>query len=199
MGRSHVTTTIQPDEVTCGPASIKHALQIFGIRKSVRTLSKLCKTTSRGTSTKNMIGALHSLGFSVLQVEKANLRHMLAALRYPSRKPRAVIVTYLYDLAKDDANWKNSGHWAAISSYSASRGRLSLFDSYSGKRKSYNWQDFRARWLDYETIKKRKSPRSKKFKVLRKWTKRLMLVVSNDPAHLPKFRTGELTVYPTAS
>ena len=98
MGRSHITPIKQPDDTTCGPAALKLALTILGKRRSLSTLIELCKTTRNGTSTKNMITAVNKLGFPALVVEYATLHHLQSALKYTPNAPRAVLVSYLYDL-----------------------------------------------------------------------------------------------------
>lgn len=193
MGRTHVNTTIQPDEVTCGPAAIKHALAIFGTKKSITLLSKLCKTSRHGTTTTNMIHAIRTLGFSVLSVEKVTLNHLSGALWYPPNQPRAVIVCYLYSSDNNDHPIASSGHWAAVSSYSASKSRIVIFDSYTGQKKSYSWGDFRKRWKDYDLKRKKISPR--KYRYVRKWRRRLMLVVAKTPDNLPTFRIKTAATY----
>lgn len=194
MGRSHVRTITQPDEVSCGPVSIKHALEVFGKKKPLTTLIALCKTTRNGTSAKNMIHALNELGFAVLAIEKANLKHLTSALRHTSSKPRAVIVSYLYADDAEDAGWKESGHWAAVSSFSASKNKIVLFDSYYGTRKSYTWSDFRARWMDFDK-KKRRIPSEKTFRYVKKWQKQFALIIAKKESHLPKFKIRTANIH----
>lgn len=197
MGRSHITTTLQPDNISCGPASIKHALEILGKRKSVSSLAKLCKTTKNGTGDKKIIRAFNTLGFSVLTIERATLRHLITSLRYQPSRPRAVMVNYLYSLENnEDEPWYESGHWATVSSFSAADNKIILFDSYTGTKKSYRWHDFRKRWMDYDIKRKKTSARSKKLKTYRKWCKQFLLVVSSDPSHLPKFRYATTHLHP---
>lgn len=201
MGRSKVTTILQPTDYTCGPASVKHALAVLGKRKSMSFLTKLCKTSRNGTTTKNMIQAMNALGLSVLTVEKATLRHMTSALKHSPKTPRAVIVDYLYTLkdAQDDEPWLESGHWAAVSSYRARDSKIVLFDSYSGTKKSYFWSDFRERWFDFDIVKKKLTDGSNTYKSFRRWQKQLLLVVASDEKHLPKFRTPGVKFYPSVN
>lgn len=188
MGRTHINTIKQPDENTCGPVSIQHALAIFGQKKSVTSLTRLCRTTSYGTTTNNMIRALRKLKFHVLSVEKATLTHVLSALRTSPNVPRAIIVSYVYDsVASDD------GHWATVCSYRASQSRIVLFDSYTGKRKSYAWVDFCARWKDYE-LRKRKIT-SRTFRFIKKWRQRPMLVVASTSNNLPSFQMRSAKIH----
>lgn len=202
MGRSHVTPIQQPDDTTCGPTALKHALAIFGKRKSLSDLMELCGTNRNGTSTKNMIRAANKLGFSVLIVEYATLHHLQSALKYNPNQLRAVLVSYLYDLDEKDRPHADSGHWAAVSSYMASKSRIVLFDSASAQKKSYDWSDFRSRWMDFDlkrrNIGKRPASRrgkKKHFQLIRHWQQQLLFVMARDPAHLPKFTIDTAHVF----
>jgi len=158
---------------------------------------KLCKTNSNGTSTGNMITAANKLGFWVLAVEYATLRHVQGALRYPSNNIRASIVSYLYDLDDEDIPHPESGHWATVSSYSASKSRIILLDSSSGKKKSYVWSDFRDRWKDFDLKRKKvKGENGTTFKLVRKWQPQLLLVLARTEKSLPKFTIETAKVFP---
>ena len=189
MGRSKAQPIRQPDDTTCGPSALKIALSILGLRKALSTLIDLCKTNSNGTSTKNLIHAINSLGFSVLAVEYSTLSHLQSALKYTPSNHRAVMVSYLYDLDEREQPHPDSGHWATVSSYLPSKNKIVLLDSASGKRKSYNWQDFRERWYDFDLKRKKITKTGKKFKLIRHWQPQLMLVIARDVKHLPKFST----------
>ena len=193
MGRKHVNTIMQPDENTCGPVSIVHALAIFGQKRSIVGLSKLCKTSSQGTTTHNMIQGLRKLRFFVMGVEKSRLDHLMSALQSPPNQPRAVIVSYLYANDKRDEPLIESGHWATVCSYSPSRSRIVLFDSYSGQKKSYYWEDFCLRWKDYD--RKRRKISDRKYRFIKRWRQRLMLVVASERSHLPEFRIRTASVH----
>lgn len=190
MGRSQVTPIQQPNDVTCGPAATKTALEILGIRKSVNRLTKLCRTNSNGTSTKNVIAAINRLGFPVLAVEYASLRHVKSALTSKPNKVRAAIVTYLYDDKEDTQTiipHPDSGHWAALASYDSSRSRIVVFDSCSGQKKSYPWKQFRERWIDYDFKRRRNSDGG--YKLIRKRQPQLLLITAQQEKDLPKFTT----------
>jgi ABC-type bacteriocin/lantibiotic exporter with double-glycine peptidase domain len=189
MGRSHISPIQQPTDYTCGPTSLKTAFHIFGIHKSLPTLIKLCKTTRNGTTTKNLIRACNSLGFSVLAVEYATLTHLQSALKYSPYDIRAVLVSYLYDLDEKKQPHPDSGHWAVVSSYAASKNRIVLLDSASNTKKSYNWQDFRKRWKDYDLKRKKDGREGHTFRLIRHWQPQLMLVIARDVESLPKFKT----------
>ena len=196
MGRSKAKTYLQPDSNTCGPASLKTALEILGIKKPLRELVKLCRTTRNGTSPAKLIRAANSLRISVLAVEWTTLTHLQNALKSSPSKPRAVIVDYLYDLKADFSPHEESGHYTAVAKYSASNRRLTVFDSASGAKKSYDWKDFLDRWYDFE-YKRRKTKigRIKTFKLGKSWNNRLMLVLARDPKYLPNFKISTAKLF----
>lgn len=198
MGRTHVIPIQQPNDLTCGPAALKIALEIIGTRKSLSTLTRLCKTNRNGTSTRHMVRAVNTLGFPVLIVEYATLNHLTGALRYPPQDPRAVLVTYLYELDKKDRPHPESGHWAVVSSYSARTGRIVLMDSASNKKKSYPWRKFRERWMDYDLKRKKLKASGKKFKLVRRWQQQLMMVIARDANNLPKFKISTAKLFETS-
>lgn len=195
MGRSHVKPIQQPDDTTCGPVALKHALEIFGKRKSLSSLMDLCRTNRNGTSTKNMIRAANKLGFSVLVVQYATLHHLQSALKYSQNELRAVLVSYLYDLDERDRPHPDSGHWAVVSSYRPSKSRIVLLDSASARKKSYSWSDFRTRWMDFDLKRRKISGRGNHFKLIRNWQQQLLFVMATDPSHLPKFRIDTARVF----
>lgn len=189
MGRSSVVPIYQSsDEPACGPAALKHALAVLGKRKSLERLKEICKVTRNGTSTKNMVAATKKLGLSALVVKSATLHHLHSALRYGPQNVRAVLVSYLYDKDKD------SGHWATVSGYLSSKSRIVLFDSYSGQKKSYPWEQFRSRWIDYD-LKRRRVGKRGKFKIVRHWQPQLMMVVAEHTEALPRFRIHTARLY----
>lgn len=195
MGRSHITPIQQPDDTTCGPAALKLALAVLGKRRSLSSLIKLCKTTRNGTSTKHMIAAVNKLGLPVLIVEYATLHHLQSVLRYSPNEPRAVLVSYLYDLDEQDKPHPESGHWAVVSSYSARNSRIVLLDSASGKKKSYPWKEFRDRWMDYDLKRKKIKQGEKQFKLVRRWQQQLMMVIAKEDSVLPKFKIATAKLF----
>lgn len=196
MGRSHVVPIQQPDDTTCGPAALKLGLAVLGKRRSLMSLAQLCKTNRNGTTTKNMISAVNKLGFWVLVVEYATLHHLQSALRYRSNQIRAVMVTYLYDRDERERPHPESGHWAVVSGYMASKSRIVLLDSASGKKKSYDWSDFRERWKDYDYKRKKVGKRGNHFKLIRRWQPQLLMVIAREELHLPKFTIETSEVFP---
>lgn len=195
MGRSHAKPIQQPDNRSCGPAALKVALSILSVKKSLSTLRELCKTNRNGTNTKNLIRAINGLGFTVLAVEYATLKHLQSALKYPPNDVRAVMVSYLYDLNEKQEPHPDSGHWAVVSSYSASKSRIFLLDTSSAKRKSYDWADFRERWFDFDFKRKKLSKRGRRFKLIRHWQPQLMLVIAKNPDNVPKFDISTSKVF----
>jgi len=197
MGRSKVTPIQQPDDNTCGPSSLKIALKILGINKSLAELINICKTGKNGTSTKNLINAAISYNLSVLAVEYATLRHLKSALNYRSNQNRAVLVSYLYDLDEKGKPHPESGHWAVVASFMSDKGRIVLLDSATATKKSYQWTEFRKRWKDYDLKRKNVYKKGKKhtFKLVRSWQPQLMLVIAKNPDFLPKFKITTQRVY----
>jgi ABC-type bacteriocin/lantibiotic exporter with double-glycine peptidase domain len=195
MGRTHVTPIQQPDNTTCGPAALKLAFEIFGKHKSLSTLIKLCKTTKNGTSTKNMIAVANKAGYAVEVVQYATLHHLQSALRYPPNNVRAVLVSYLYDLDEKDRPHPDSGHWAVVSSYAASKSRIVLMDSSTGGKKSYAWSDFRRRWMDYDLKRRKITRRGHAFRLVKSWQQQLLMIIAKNEESLPLFRTDSSEVF----
>lgn len=192
MGRSHVYPIQQPDDLSCGPSSLKVALELLGKRRSLKSLIELSKTNRNGTTTKNMVRAVNKLGLPVLVVQYATLHHLVSALKYRPNQTRAVLVSYLYDLDEKNKPLAESGHWAFVSAYLASKSRIVLLDSATGKKKSYDWSEFRKRWTEYD-LKRRKN--GNHFKLVRKWQPQLMMIIAREESHLPKFRISSAEVF----
>lgn len=161
---------------------------MFGRRKSITFLRKLCKTNRNGTTTQNMIMALTDLGLSVLVVEYATLRHVRIALKSNKSVKRAVIVSYLLDDLENSQPEPESGHWAMVSGYSSAKNRIYLLDSSRGQRRSYAWSLFRKRWFDYDLKRRKLNGNGRKFQLVRRWQPQLLMTVAENPFHLPKFR-----------
>jgi hypothetical protein len=104
------------------------------------------------------------------------------------------MVSYLYDLDEKNRPHPDSGHWATVSSYFASKSRVVLFDSATGKRKSYDWAEFRERWMDFDYKRRKLKRRGRKFRLIRHWQPQLLLVIAKNKNYLPTFRieTSEL-------
>lgn len=189
MGRTKVKIHEQMDTYTCGPAALKTALHVLGIRRSFRYLKQICKTTKKeGTTEIKMINAVNKLGLTVMVVTNANLRHLQSSLKYSPLKPRAVIVDWLQDLGDME-----SGHWSTVATYSSRNSRIVLFDPSYGARRSFNWQEFsNQRWIDYRWVKKGVGTKAKQ---VRKWNRKLMLIIAKSPVNLPKFKSSTVKVF----
>ena len=187
MSRKKTRPFTQPDIEACGPAALKTALKLFGMRRSYDGLYDLCKTTKNGTSVENLIKAANRLGFYVLSIEWATLTHIQNSPKAPSGHTRAVIVDYLY---RDEDPHEETGHYAVVAGYSARSSRIITFDSYTGTKKSYLWTDFLDSWYDYDykRIKARHSIR--RYTLYKRWHNRLMLVLAKKPEFLPRFRSA---------
>jgi ABC-type bacteriocin/lantibiotic exporter with double-glycine peptidase domain len=195
MRKSSVKPVKQPDNVTCGPSSLSVALQILGKRVSFARLKSLCNTTSGGTSDKGLIGAVRKLGLTAASVERASRRHIISSLARNRSVNRATIVGYFYDKARPDKVNLSSGHWATVAAYSRSRDKIVVFDSITGKRLSYSWNDFRTRWIDY-TLKRRYLGRGKrKYRMVKKWLPGPMFIIAPDSRHLPTFASDRMRIY----
>ena len=195
MGRTRIKPIKQPDEHSWAPASLRHAMSILGKRASVNALVDLCKTTRNGTSDRNLLHAIRTLGLSAVILERANLKHIQSALSGTRSTPRVALVDYLCENKDAKSANKESGHWAVVSSFSASRGKIQLLDSNTGKRVWYPWTEFRKRWMDYEYKKRKLTKRSRKYKLIKRWQKQLLVVVAGTAAHLPNFTVASARVY----
>lgn len=51
----------QDEQYNCGPVALANALEAMDIERSVEELTKLCKTTTRGTSAANLARAAESV------------------------------------------------------------------------------------------------------------------------------------------
>lgn len=185
MGRTSIKAINQPDDLTCGPTSLKTALEIIGIRKSLKSLIPLCKTNSNGVSVPNLIRAANKCGVYVMSVKGADLRHVKSALKTSRHVNRATIVDYLY---QGEEPVEDTGHYATVSSFSKPKNRLVLFDSSIGRKKSYSWPKFLENWYDYEFCRVKNKKSSRHFKLYRRWYNRLLLILATDPKHFPKFK-----------
>lgn len=197
MSRTRIAPIKQPDENSCGPVALKTALMMLGKRSSLSKLTALCGTNKNGTTTRNMIRAIKKLRLPALVMQKTTLNHLLSALRTSQAQKRAIMVSYLYAMDQDDNPKIDSGHWAIVSTYKPSTGRIVLLDSYTGQKTSYVWGEFRRRWVD-ETRKKRKmNSTGAKFKFIRKAEKQLMIVMSTAAEDLPSFRIPSYYIMPS--
>lgn len=196
MWVSRVKPIRQPNDYTCGPAALKHALAILGITRSLSYLAKICQTNGHnGTSTKHMIRAVNKLGLSVLVHEGTTLAHVRGALRFKPSKPRAVMVSYLYYKDADGVAHPESGHWATVASYKPSVARIVLLDSYAGTRTSYRWQEFRTRWIDFDLKRRAVSNGETSFRLIRHWQRQLMLVIAPKRQFLPLYKNPKAKLY----
>jgi ABC-type bacteriocin/lantibiotic exporter with double-glycine peptidase domain len=187
MSRYQTTSIKQPNEDSCGPAALKMALSILGKRMSVNRCIDLCETNTNGTTTRKMIRAIKKLNLPALVVEKTTLNHLLSALKTRPSQKRAVMVSYLYGIDEYDNPKPWTGHWAVVSSFKPSTSRIVLLDSYTGGKTSYTWAEFRRRWIDENLKRKKLGKRKNKFCFVHKPEKQLMIVMSTDVTHLPKF------------
>ncbi len=196
MGRSHVQAVKQPDELSCGPATLQMILRIFDIHAPMSLLYELCRTNSAGTNTRNMIRAIRILGFWVQYRKNSRLTDMKKALAKRQNNTCAVCVPYLYGGPHDNPK-EDSGHWATVASLGTQSKTITLFDSYEGKRKTYFWRSFRSRWWDY-SMKKRpqsiKTPSKRKFS--KQWKQGIMITVALRETSLPSTAGSKVRIFP---
>ena len=83
-----------------------------------------------------------------------------------------------------------------VSAYLAAKSRIVLLDSATGKKKSYDWQEFRSRWMDYDLKRKKVGKRGRHFKLVRRWQQQLMMVIARDKENLPKFTIATSKLFP---
>ena len=169
----------------------------FGKHKSLDTLIDLCKTNSSGTTTPNLIAAANKLGYSVLAVEYATLHHLQGALKYPPNRPRAALVTYLYDL--DEKRTSPSGFRTLGSGIFIFRAQKPhrAFGQHHRQKKSYQWEAFRERWMDFDLKRKKIKKRGKKYKMIRRWQQQPLIILAKVPSDLPKFKISTAKYFPS--
>jgi ABC-type bacteriocin/lantibiotic exporter with double-glycine peptidase domain len=197
MSRTCIVPIKQPDEYSCGPTALKMALSILGKRSSLKKLRDLCGTNKNGTTTRNMIRAIRRLQLPALVMEKTTLNHLLSALKTSQLQKRAIMVSYLYAMDENDNPKLDSGHWAIVSSYKPSTGRIVLLDSYTGRKTSYPWGEFRRRWVDEKLKKRRMKKSGSSYTFIHKPEKQLMIVMSTNNHDLPDFRMPSAYVMPS--
>lgn len=57
---------LQVNRYTCGPAALRHALLCYGVRRDIRTLARMCRTTrDEGTSPQEIERVAKELGFTL--------------------------------------------------------------------------------------------------------------------------------------
>ncbi len=193
MPRSKAKFHIQPDDFSCGPASLKTALEILDKKYTLNELITACSTNRRhGTSVINLIKGINSLGYPVLAIEWATLRHLQSALKPIVDTPRAVIMNYQEYAPTVE---KENGHYATVAKFSSRTSRIFLFDTNVGGKKSYKWTDFIDIWWDFDYRRIKNSVRNRKFKLARKYYNRLMIIIAKKVEDLPVFKTPSAKLF----
>ncbi len=178
---------LQPDEHSCGPMALKISLALLDQHlPSFGKLIDLCRTDQHGTSVPDLVAAAQKLNLSVKIIEPATLTDIIRVQKTSPDFSKVIIVNYLYSYHRGTARPKEeSGHYAVVSAYRPDTHHLSVFDSYTGRRRSYSWDKFLPRWYDYDY-----HPLSGQ-----QWHRRLMLVLSvqsipdNQSIDVPKSQT----------
>jgi ABC-type bacteriocin/lantibiotic exporter with double-glycine peptidase domain len=189
MGRSKAKPIPQPDELTCGPTSLKMALEMLGIDRSLKSVIKLCRTNHKGTTIPNLARAAAKCGTYALTLQDATLRHLVSALKYPRAEPRAVIINYISRQTQNHTLHEDSGHYSTVLSYSAAKKRIYLLDPYTAQVRSFTWKNFLSRWFDMDYKKNSTGARR------RVYTNRAMIIVAKKADYLPDFKLLNQSVY----
>ena len=196
MGRSHITPIHQPDDTTCGPSALKTAMEIFGKHKSLDTLIDLCKTNSSGTTTPNLIAAANKLGYSVLAVEYATLHHLQGRsnIRPTGQGQRSLPISMIWTKRTSPSGFRTLG--SGIFIFRAQKPHRA-FGQHHRQKKSYQWEAFRERWMDFDLKRKKIKKRGKKYKMIRRWQQQPLIILAKVPSDLPKFKISTAKYFPS--
>lgn len=134
----------------CGPASLKIALDYYGVDKSERELAELTKTTVLGTNAENIAHAAEILGFMTLVKNDSSFNDIEEWLE----KKVPVIVNWFTRGRSDYPDSEVAdGHYSVVAGLDAEH--IYLQDPEIGKLRKLKREDFMKVWFDFtgETIK----------------------------------------------
>lgn len=95
---------MQDTAANCGPASVSNALQALGIVRSQQECETLCKTSGTdGTSARNIIKAVQSLGCRGVVVKEKRAEVALLKLRHWLNHGRPMVICV-----------DEGSHWVAV-------------------------------------------------------------------------------------
>ncbi len=121
----------------CGPASAQMILAFWGIKRSQKTLAKLCQTTmAKGTENKNIVNCLKKLGFKVKYGERGNWAILN---EFVNKEKVPVIVSWFYE------DW---GHKSAV--VGLDKKNIWLAEPYEGKILKMPWSTFNQVWFCFD-------------------------------------------------
>jgi predicted double-glycine peptidase len=140
---------------SCGPASLKIALQHFEINKTEKELIKLTKCREKGVELEDLLKIAKKFGLKGFVKEKSSITEIRKYLR----KKYAIIVGWFHG---DD------GHYSVVSKID--RENIYLQDPELGHQRAMRIDQFRRIWFDFpgEYIKTKKDLQLRKMLVLYK-------------------------------
>jgi len=130
-----------PETGSCGPVSLKIVLDYFGVNKTTKVLTEMCKTTKEnGTSLKNIIRAGKDLGFKVTVKDNTKI----SDIKRQIDKNIPVIIDWFIDFEKIGFP---DGHYSVVFGYDDKY--IYIADPVLGERK-FLYEDFLRCWFDFE-------------------------------------------------
>lgn len=70
----------QEYENSCGATALRNVMMAFGLVRSEQYYRKLCKTTDKGTSAKNMVRAAQELGYTTKYINTKSFKRFWSVL-----------------------------------------------------------------------------------------------------------------------
>lgn len=140
----------QEKNFTCGSASLRSVLAYYGIRRSERTLSRHCGTTTDGTSPEGLQYAARWYGLDVEVWEETSLEALCDAVK--AGRPAIVAIQAWADGGRPSGGYAgkvSDGHWVCVTAVGPRR--LVFQDpSLAGARATLSKSEFLRRWQDLE-------------------------------------------------
>jgi predicted double-glycine peptidase len=131
-------------EGMCGPASVKIALDYFGVDKSEAELAELMGKTDLGTDEQGIVTAARSLGFDVVVKNESDFDDIQSWLD----KKIPVIVDWF---TRGRADYSDSavadGHYSVVAGLDDEN--IYLQDPELGALRTLKREDFRKVWFDF--------------------------------------------------
>ncbi|MBI5064796.1 C39 family peptidase [Candidatus Woesearchaeota archaeon] len=125
---------IQELKDSCGPACLKIILDYYGIKKSEKSLIKLCKTTKEGTSIENLVKAAKKFSLSVFIKKNASIEDLK---KHFHQKIPVIVDWFLED----------DGHYAIVAKID--KRNIYLQDPSMGKIRKISLKKFNRIWFDF--------------------------------------------------
>ncbi len=119
---------------SCGTACLKIILDYYGIKKSERSLAKLCKTTKKGTKAEDLIKAAKRFKLTGFIKENSNISELK---KYVHQKIPVIVDWFLED----------DGHYAIVAKID--QRNIYLQDPSIGKIRKIKLKKFNRIWFDF--------------------------------------------------